>query len=163
MKTESNARHTTDVQLKQAWILWASMLSTLPVYILLAHGLNDSMRVVGEPDAWIIRLRTLFYVIALATFPLMNGLRKKMVEHLRSAHMQPGEKQPSANRKRSYRGIVALSLILAESMALWGVVLFLLGDSLRTLYIFCALSALALFLYRPKTADLEHRTTQDQA
>jgi len=48
-----------------------------------------------------------------------------------------------------------VSLALSESIGIYGLVLFLLGDSFQTLYIFISISALAMFFYRPKREDLE--------
>jgi hypothetical protein len=44
-------------------------------------------------------------------------------------------------------------MTLMESVGVLGVIMFLLGDGYNTLYILTGLSALGLFLYRPKQAE----------
>lgn len=61
--------------------------------------------------------------------------------------------QPSFLAK--YTTAVIVSLVLSESIGIYGFVLFLLGDDFRTLYIFIGISALAMFFYRPKREELE--------
>ncbi len=48
-----------------------------------------------------------------------------------------------------------LSLALSESIGIYGLVLFFLGDSFQTLYIFIGISALGMFHYRPKREEIE--------
>jgi hypothetical protein len=43
-----------------------------------------------------------------------------------------------------------LSLTLAESIGLYGMFLFQIGDTLQTFYIFILLSAIAISLHRPR-------------
>jgi hypothetical protein len=54
-----------------------------------------------------------------------------------------------------YAVAMVVSLALSESIGVYGLVLFFLGESFRTLYIFIGISALAIFLYRPKREELE--------
>jgi hypothetical protein len=56
---------------------------------------------------------------------------------------------------------MVVSLALSESIGIYGLVLFFLGESFRTLYIFLGISALAIFLYRPKREELEALTMRD--
>ena len=52
-----------------------------------------------------------------------------------------------------------VSLALSESIGVYGLVLFLIGDSFQTLYIFIGISVVAMFFYRPKREDLETLAT----
>jgi hypothetical protein len=42
-----------------------------------------------------------------------------------------------------------------EIVGVFGLIMFILGDSYNTLYIFTTLAALGLFLHRPKESDYE--------
>ena len=57
---------------------------------------------------------------------------------------------PAKNR---YFLTVLVSMALIESIGLYGLLLFYLGDGVNSLFIFSGLSALGLFLYRPKLAE----------
>ena len=54
-----------------------------------------------------------------------------------------------------YATAVIVSLALSESIGIYGFVLFLLGGGFKTLYIFIAVSALAMVFYRPKREEME--------
>ena len=48
-----------------------------------------------------------------------------------------------------------VSLVLSELIGIMGLVLFFLGDNFQVLYTFMTISALVMFLYRPKREELE--------
>jgi hypothetical protein len=52
--------------------------------------------------------------------------------------------------KKRYLVTVIVSMSLIESVGIFGFVMFILGDNFNTLFIFSGLSALGMFLYRPK-------------
>jgi hypothetical protein len=52
--------------------------------------------------------------------------------------------------KKRYLLTVIVSMTLMETIGAFGFVLFMLGDGRNNLLIFIGLSALGLFLYRPK-------------
>ena len=54
-----------------------------------------------------------------------------------------------------YSTALIVSLGLSESIGIYGFVLFLLGDDLQTLYIFIGISALAIYVHRPKREEIE--------
>jgi hypothetical protein len=50
---------------------------------------------------------------------------------------------------------VIVSLVLCDSIGIFGLVLFFLNDSFRTLHFFIGISALAMYFYRPKREEFE--------
>ena len=54
-----------------------------------------------------------------------------------------------------YIPAVITTLALAESIGIYGLLLFLLGGDFKTLYTFIIVSALAMIFYRPKREELE--------
>jgi len=55
--------------------------------------------------------------------------------------------------KQRYFITVGISLLLIETVGCFGFVMFLLGDSFNTLYIFSGLAALGIFLHMPKLTE----------
>jgi hypothetical protein len=98
------------------------------------------------PQDRLIIYRTLFYALAIITFPLTNLIRYIQV---RLCQTMPGDKP--ANRR--YLTAVIVSMALIENIGILGIILFLLGDGLNTLYIFTGLAALGFVLYRPKPSE----------
>ncbi|WP_374090621.1 hypothetical protein [Methylomicrobium lacus] len=98
------------------------------------------------PEERLTTYRTLFYALAIITFPLTNLIRYIQV---RLCQTMPGDKPA----KRRYLTPVIVSLVLVENIGWLGVALFLLGDGLNTLSIFAGLAALGFILYRPKPSE----------
>ena len=59
----------------------------------------------------------------------------------------------ASEAKKRYLVTVIVSMSLIESVGIFGFVMFILGDNFNTLYIFSGLSALGMFLYRPKVDE----------
>ena len=153
--SDDDKRHTRQTPIRTAWLIWASMLGLLAVYILSARFCGSQIRGLVDLNAYIIPIRTVLYLVALATFPFINLLRRKMARYPSRRRWHHDRQIQAARYDRYYLTVVTLSLVLAESIAAWGFVLFIFGDNLQTLYLFCGMSALAMVLYRPKTDELE--------
>jgi hypothetical protein len=150
------------IHLRTACFIWSSTLATLVVYLTIGHFWGEFARVSALSEATIIVLRTVAYLIALATFPLMGLLRRKMVTIAPRQRRQTAQTVIRVTDAARYTRTVALSLVLAESMSLWGVVLFILGDNSQTLDLFCGMSALAMVLYRPKASELGQLSSRSE-
>lgn len=138
MKTEKN-------DLLPHWIIVGMMLVTLAVYVVICHQFGHELQE-PIPETQRVFIRTLFYAIAIGTFPVTNLIRHI---HLRLNQTMPGNK-PAKSR---YLLTVIVSMALIEGIGVLGFVMFMLGDDFNTLYIFTGLSALGLYLYRPKEEE----------
>jgi hypothetical protein len=98
------------------------------------------------PAEQLLTYRTLFYALAIITFPLTNLIRYIQI---RLCQTMPGDK-PAKHR---YLTAVIVSMVLVENIGVLGIILFLLGDGYNTLYIFTGLAALGFVLYRPKPSE----------
>ena len=124
------------------WLILGAMVSMLAVYVFLCLYLGDELRVWPDREAPIL-IRTILYAVSIATFPFINLLRHIM---LRLNQTMPGV----TSARTRYYTTVLVSLGISETIGVYGLVLFILGDNLNTLYIFCFLSVLAMILYGPK-------------
>jgi hypothetical protein len=115
-----------------------SLLAYLFVCVQFGHELQEPL-----PEEQRIVIRTVFYALAIVTLPVTNLIRHIQ---LRLNQTMPGNK-PAKSR---YLFTVIVSMLLVESVGVLGFVMFMLGDDFNTLYIFLGLSALGLYLYRPK-------------
>ena len=131
--------------LLSAWIVWGSLFFMLAVYIYLCLNFGQQIRFQGTEKEPVL-IRTILYVVAIASFPMTNLIRHIM---LRINQTMPGD-TPAKSR---YFTTALVSMSMASTLGIYGFILFLLGDNINTLYIFCSLSALALFLYRPKPEE----------
>ena len=116
------------------------------------------------PEAQRVLIRTILYVVAIVTFPMTNLIRH--IQLRLNQTMPYSNEAPIGVAKKRYLVTVIVSLSLIESVGIFGFVMFILGDNFNTLYIFAGLSALGLFLYRPKVNEyasiVEALTAQKQ-
>ena len=129
------------------WIMVGMMFVLLVVSIVLCQSMGEQLQQ-GLPENQRVLIRTVLYVKAIVTFPMTNLIRHIQ---LRLNQTMPGNK-PAKSR---YLLTVIVSMSLVESVGVFGLVMFMLGDDFNTLYIFTGLSALGLFLYRPKLDEYE--------
>ena len=124
------------------WLVVGMMVLSLLAYLFVCfqfgHELQEPL-----PEEQRIVIRTIFYAIAIVTLPITNLIRHIQ---LRLNQTMPGNK----SAKSRYLLTVIVSMALVESVGVLGFVMFMLGDDFNTLYIFLGLSALGLYLYRPK-------------
>jgi len=140
-------RQQLQADLLLPWFILAGMVLMLAGMVLVCEFAAEQIRTVvpaGPP----VLIRTILYGVAIVTFPITNLLRYIMV---RLNQTMPGDK-PARSR---YLKTVLVSLSLAESPGIYGLLLFVLGDDYNTLYIFSLLSLLAVFLYRPKLDEYQ--------
>lgn len=132
------------------WVILGIMLAMLAVYIIVCITYGDQLQQ-PLPEAQRVLVRTVFYAVAIVTFPLTNLIRHIQ---LRLNQTMPYPHPAHGNEaKKRYLVTVIVSMSLIESVGVFGFVMFILGDNFNTLYIFSGLSALGLFLYRPKVDE----------
>lgn len=136
-------------QQEQADLLLAGVvrgfsLLILGVLITLCHIYAEPIQLnwAEEDRVW---LRTILYIVAMLTFLVM-----KFVRHVSLQFNLKSSNKPAKSR---YLKTIIVSMLIAETIGLYGVLMFSLGDGFNTLYIFSILAALAMFLYRPKIEE----------
>ena len=127
------------------WLITAAILISLLAYVAICHLFGHELQV-PLPEEQRVFIRSIFYAIAIITFPITNLIRHIQ---LRLNQTMPGDK-PARGR---YLLTVIVSMLLVESVGVLGFVMFMLGDDFNTLYIFIGLSVLGVYLYRPKNSE----------
>ena len=129
------------------WIIAGMMVIMLVAYNVICHILGTEIQInISEEQR--IFIRTVFYVLAIVLFPLVNLIRHIL---LRLNQTMPGD-NPAKNR---YLMTTVVTLFLIEVVGFFGFVMFILGDEFNTLYIFSVLGALGVFLHRPRLQEYE--------
>ena len=126
------------------------MLALLITYIIVCFIFGDQIQQ-PLPEAQRVLIRTLLYIAAIATLPLTNLLR--YIQLRLNQTMPFANAAPRLEAKKRYLVTIIVSMSLIESVGIFGFVMFILGDNFNTLFIFSGLSALGLFLYRPKVNE----------
>ena len=156
---EVGEKGTSEKGLRTIWIMWAAMVGSLLVYVFLCHQFGEEMRPTGIHDLPVGLVRNIISVVTLVTLFLAHFIRKRMLEGRLGSSGSGLLKLGAASSKPSllilYTSAVILSLVLSDSIGIYGLVLFMLGDSFRTLHVFIVISALAMYFYRPKREEFE--------
>jgi hypothetical protein len=132
------------------WVIFGIMLVMLVALLIVCLLLGEQIQQ-PLPEAQRVLIRTIFYVVAIITFPLTNLIRYIQLRLNQTMPFSQGT--TVAEAKRRYLVTIIVSMSLIESVGFFGFVMFILADNVNTLYIFLGLSALGLFLYRPKVEE----------
>ena len=162
---EVSERKANENRLLTFWILWGAIFGSLFIYVFVCHQFGDGVRQNVSPNIPLDLIRNVLYGVAILTLVGTRFLRKFMLAG-RPGSSGPMSLEPASPSNQSpligkYAAAMMVSLLLSESIGIYGLVLFLLGESFRTLYIFLGISALAIFLYRPKKEELEALAMRD--
>lgn len=125
-----------------AWLVVGAMVIMQIVYIAVCHSFGSQIQQAVDMEQRVF-IRTVFYVLAIATFPLTTLFRYILV---RLNQTMPGHKTAA----QRYLVTVIVSQAMMESVGIFGFVMYILGDAFNTLYIFSGLAILGFFLQRPK-------------
>jgi len=141
------------------WIIWAAIMGSLFIYVFICHQFGDEIRGNMSQNFPIPLLRNILYGIAAITLFLTHFFKRFMLAGTSSGFLSkafksgPRPNQPAFLAK--YTIALIVSLALSESIGIYGLVLFFLGDGFQTLYTFTGISALAIYFHRPKREELE--------
>lgn len=130
-----------------AGVIRAVALMSLIALVAICHIYGDKIQI-GMDEQPRIYIRTVLYVVAITTFPVMKFIRHVLVRLNQTAK---GNSTP----KSRYAVTIIISMAIAESIGIYGFAMYVLGDGYNTLYIFTILSALAMYLYRPKVEEYQ--------
>jgi F0F1-type ATP synthase membrane subunit c/vacuolar-type H+-ATPase subunit K len=152
-------RKSNERSLQTLWIIWAAMLGTLFIYVLICHLWENEMRQITSPNFPLDLIRNILYGIAIFTLILTRFIRKFILSGRPDGPGPKPMKPPSLSNQSSpldkYVPAMFVSLALSEFIGIMGLVLFFLGDNYQVFYSFIAISALAMFFYRPRKEELE--------
>lgn len=127
------------------WIIVIAMALTVVAYIFICHYFGSDIQI-GLEESQRVLIRTVLYVLAIVTLPLTSLLRHIL---LRLNQTMPGD-NPAKNR---YLVTIVMTQVMVEAVAIFGLVMFVLGDEYNTLYIFSVMAGLGIFLHRPKMGE----------
>lgn len=131
------------------WVIVGVMYFIQSIYILLAHFLQQSLQQTPMMAESREMLRSIFYLIAIITFPLTN-----LIRHIQLQLNQTIVSDKPLNKR--YLMTVMVSQIIMLLMGSLGFIIFILGDDFNSLYIFSFLAFLGFFLHRPKEDEYQN-------
>jgi len=129
------------------WLVQGILLTTLFIFIGTCFIYGEQIKHPLPEDQRLL-IRSIFYVVAIVTFPMTNLIRHIQ---LRLNQTMPFSGLPARTMaKKRYLITIFVSMSLIESIGIFGFMMYIFGDTPNSLFIFTGLAALGMFLYRPK-------------
>ncbi len=141
-------------------IVWAAMLLSLGVYLYVCHSVAGRLPV-RDSGEFLPTLRTVLVAVVAVELIIIPRLRRIMLRPGARARRRelwrtgPQPRVATNPAVAQYMAATVVSLALAESIGIYGMVLFFLGSDLRELYLFVAVSAATMIHFRPKAEELQ--------
>ncbi len=155
---DAKERETLTDSMRVLWIIWGAMFASLGIYIIVAHMVGDQIKMQDlTPDVFSF-LRSALYVVAIIELAIIPFIRKFMLKTGISVSHGSGQTMPGIGKHPAaakYASVMLVSLAIAESVAIYGLMLYFLGKDSQSLYLLTAISAAAMIFYRPKMDELE--------
>lgn len=157
---DAKEREVLEKAMRINWVLWGAMLASIGVYILVAYFMEGKVKIgegLGEVFATLRIVLLAIGIGELVLIPFIKRflLRSSSLTPIRSASTGPMAVQSHPAVARYTIALIA-ALAIAESVAVYGLVLFFLGGDFGTLYLFTALGATGMVINRPKMDEIEH-------
>ena len=156
---DANKGEVIERGMRPLWVIWALMFGSLCIYIFICHQLGDEFRGNVGSNFPIGTFKNILYIAVIVTIFLTYFFRKFMLSRNlgQSEVKTPNLKLFSSQAPflAKYTTAMIISLALSESIGIYGLILFFLGDNYQTLYIFIGISALSMYYYRPKREEIE--------
>lgn len=145
--------------LRRAWIVWGAIVASLAIYLAVPSLLGAAGVAAPLDDELLELVRMVLYGLSAASFILAGVMRKVMLRPRPAATGLPttvaSNEARTVNELNRYVRAVAVSVALVESIAIYGLVLYVLGAGPDILYIMTAITAVAMGIYCPKRSELE--------
>jgi len=139
---------------RQATFIGMAMISSLIIYVIIVEFMEIDIKGMAAPVIVEI-LRFLFFGLAFVEFFVIRFLRKQLLS-------SKGVTASSSNQKSVFSPMVqklfSLAIIiyaLCESVAIYGLILFLIGGSRFDFYTFLILSLIYFVIYFPRYTQWE--------
>jgi hypothetical protein len=156
---EEFQKGTVDNKLHVMWIIWGAMMGSLVIYIVICNLIGDQIRQPTGPDFPLVLLRNIFFGIGIVALIAIHFIRRFILRKLAGGRGSGSTSQLSpedlAKIHAKYTTAMITSLALCESLGIYGLILFFLGDSFQVMYTFMIFSAAGMFYCRPKREEIE--------
>ncbi len=138
--------------LRSLWRIQCLLLTTLLIASIYCLNATEQIQSV-KPAEQRELIKSILYIIAIITFPITNLIR--YIQLRLNQTMPFSEVDTRKVAKKRYQLTVIVSMLLIMSVGGYGILMYIWGDKQNTLFILTGLSALGLFLYRPKLPEYE--------
>jgi hypothetical protein len=140
-------------------IIWAAIFGSLFIYIIVCHAVADGSfrnEISGIP---LDLIKNILFGVSIIVLLLAYFIRRRIVSVKQANSInRPSSSASPLNLAQflpKYTVAILISCALSEAVGIFGLMLFLAGDSFQNLYLFIGVSAIALIYFRPKKEEIE--------
>jgi len=136
-------------QFKMLQIIWVAMIAPLAIYLIISHMAGDSIKegASARNEIPLDMLKNILYIVSIIELGAAYYIRKII--------LKVNPEMTGATAIQKYIAASIITFFLSESVGIYGLVLYLLGDEMFNMYIFIIISAAALFYFHPDFEDME--------
>lgn len=142
-----------------AQLIWWVSIASLPLVLLGCHVLGVQIELSAKAPVSVMEIRTGCFVITIWLYASMNIFRSNRLkdDSLPATTQNPRGKTNSGVvlGLQRYSISILVCMGLSEGIALLGFILCLLGDDKQIVYLFVAISGIAMMILRPKPKEFE--------
>ena len=143
-----------DRGIKNLRFVWIALLGSLFLYVFLAIYLRNTIAYTIQGVASSV-LRWILYLVSVITFVLGYYIRKMLMNSKRAlkgwSQAMGNDHHPAVAR---YTTAVVTVLAVAESIGIYGLILYVVFGNISDLISLMLFSAIAMFIYRPRREEL---------
>lgn len=140
-------------ELQGSWLITLIAVILWLICLIFAFIYGPKLQVdFAMPEQQRLWLRTACYAVSIIAFPLINLIRHIQ---LRLNQTVPG----TVSAERRYQTTILVSMGLVQGSGVLGLLMYILGDDVNTLSILMGMSALGIYLYRPKLPEFQSIVT----
>lgn len=142
-------------------IIWVAIFASLFIYLIIAIVAGEGIREGSSGFLPIPIFRNILICVAVVEVFIIQIFRRLLL--FPSAIHKLDESNIPTNQIPvvfQYNKFIIISCALAESIGVYGLILYFVGASVTTLYLFLGASALVMVYHRPKKDDLVNLATE---
>lgn len=143
-------------ELRIIWMTWGAMFISLYFYIRVCHMLDLGWEPILDKNFQSNILKVVLYIVSVLLFILSIYCRKYILKSKNDNYIKRASRMQLKPAIVKYATAVIFSNAVAMLIGIAGIGMFLLTKDFQTLYIFVAISAIALVYHRPKTSEFEN-------
>ncbi len=136
-------------------VIWFGMLGALAIYVFIGLSIAKDVQVSMDKSTFGV-IKTVLYLFTLVIIIATRYASRFILSGKGQIGQGAQNFEPLTLEKYTTGIIVAWALL--DCIGIFGLVLFSLGKNPMDLYLLIAISAAAMFWYRPKKEDLIHLT-----
>ena len=137
------------------YIIWGGLFFSLFIYMAIALFVGDEIRKGMMNQIPISLFRNILLCVSAVEIIVIGLLRKKILS--KDTHENPESRQIVTGQFTPISQFMTATIIssaIAESIGIYGLVLYFLGASIGNFYLFIVISAAVMLFYRPKKEEL---------